>query len=178
MKASFDVLKSALEDLDSITEVNVSSQSLDMNATGNGAIRWDNTFTSMRDAGDLPELALEQITSNELQKGRSVAIKVRESRKGLANSILRINLETFPYFRLACNHKLGIYLTSNTSRLEIEREMILITDSFDFQIVVHTHKEGKITEFFVLQIENLVINFLLVRIFMNSVMEQSSFFAL
>ncbi len=45
-----------------------------------------------------------------------------------------------------------MYLMSNASHLEIEREINLVMDSFDFEMVVHTHKEGKITELFILQI--------------------------
>ena len=84
--ATNDEMKRILEELDSIDTVTVHSESLDTNGTANGAFQWHVTFSSLRNAGDVPLLTAE--TSN--LEGSNASIHIVESRKGSSLAVQKI----------------------------------------------------------------------------------------
>ena len=153
VNCSVDLLKSTLEELDSVSEVAISSHSLDINATGRGAVRWDVTFVSMHDSGDLPMLSLEHnIRPVPTHKRGSVTIDILESRKGLSNPVYRFTLGHSDYFRLICDEKLGSYLKGNASVLEIEAELKALSGVQN--VAIYIYGEQNFTELFVLQMSD------------------------
>ncbi len=53
-------LKQALESVDFLNNITVTSESLDLNNTQSGAMRYDITFNALKDGGDLPLIEVEE----------------------------------------------------------------------------------------------------------------------
>jgi len=92
-------MKKALENLPSIENVTVSTQTLDHNNTGSRAMCWHVTFMNFENAGDLPLLTVDLTNSNIT--GSSAFISVKESRKGRSNVVQRLRiLKMFQIFTI------------------------------------------------------------------------------
>ena len=86
-------IKYALEELDGIDLVEVNSASLDLNATGSDAFQWHVTFTSLKNAGDVPLLTVEDYSSDVSTVqllGSNSAIDIKETRKGTSHAVYSI----------------------------------------------------------------------------------------
>ena len=92
--ATDEDLKLAIESISEIGYVTVNSKSTDISESGNGARRWDITFSSLQNGGDIPQL---EANSFELT-GSSAKIVTEENRKGQSNEVMMFHVsrgETF-----------------------------------------------------------------------------------
>jgi hypothetical protein len=95
VNASASLLKSKLETLPSIASVEVATVSLDKNMTDSGAKKWEITFTSMRNIGDISML----IADASKVKGTGVSMKIKEIVKGSGNTLYLLRIPVHAYMQ-------------------------------------------------------------------------------
>ena len=96
VNASATLIKGELEALPSIATVRVSSASLDKNMTGSNAKKWEITFTSMRNIGDMPNLAVDTLNLT----GTGAKIMTKEVVKGSGNNVYVLKIPMGHYFQI------------------------------------------------------------------------------
>jgi len=115
-------IKKALENMSSITEVNVNSRSTDFNHSGNERKRWDVTFVSLKDAGDMPLLRSEIRGEGFALSGSSASVEVYENRRGQSNTIQKLSLpQNISSFELIYDDKSSYKLNTDSSDTDIEK---------------------------------------------------------
>jgi len=107
---SADDMRTALIALDEITDVVVSTHSIDFDETGSGARRWDVTFTSLKEAGNVNELVAD---FSSITQGTVANVTVKEQRTGLSDYVHKIVIDKSSgnsspaSFKIGFNHKFG-----------------------------------------------------------------------
>ena len=143
VNVSDEGLKLALEELESITTVEVHSSSLDLNETGSGARRWYITFTSLANAGDIPLLS----ANSSLLGGTGSRIEVRETRRGVSNEVKLLRVPTNTVFKIIFDSNEGPMLHFDSSHLEIERSIMSICEK---KCLVQTRSQNTTLDMFFL----------------------------
>ena len=154
--ATEDEIKIALEKLDSITEVQVKSESNDYNQSGNGAMLWMITFTSLKDVGKQHYLIAETTGNGFQLSGTSAQIAVETKRIGKSKTIRKLTFEKNPlkmkkFCRIKVNGVIGSMIATDAT----VSEMKLAVKKIYFG---HLHLERRETqahvEFFFLFVDN------------------------
>ena len=127
-------LKESLEKLESITEVNVYST----NQGDSGAKRWDLTFVSLKDAGDLPLLRSGNF-SNITPALSESDVFITEKRKGVSNEVLFVKIPLSRAFKFSSNEKEGkeFLFSNNTSTAEVTNALNDLEKDAEYFVEIH-----------------------------------------